>query len=371
MRPSQPLGVEPGEVRVRTFHALGREILRDAGVDVRDLVDRATVLAEVVPGLRPEDVGRYDTAFSRLKLELRVDPRDIAADPAAGPVAQAFVRYEAALAARGALDFDDLVRRALDRLEADPALLARWRGRCGHLLVDEVQDVDRSQLALALLLAAPANRVFLVGDDDQSIYGWRLADVRTVSWPSTRSCPGCGGSTSRSTIAAPPPSSSGPSDSSSTTTSGSPRSIRSRDGTRGRVVLAPDAADEPARTVRLLRHGRRPRTTARMAILARTNRELRPAVIAALDLELPFRAASVQLLVDDPRPGRPASERSRPRRRPGRSSSAWVVARRAASTTHPSTGDRAARLGGGLSGPGRARRRHRAGPVPAGGPATR
>ena len=46
--------------------------------------------------------------------------------------------------------------------------------------MDEVQDVDRSQLRLALLLAAPANRIFLVGDDDQTIYGWRLADVRRV-----------------------------------------------------------------------------------------------------------------------------------------------------------------------------------------------
>ena len=61
-----------------------------------------------------------------------------------------------------------------------PDLLERWRARCAHLLVDEVQDVDRSQLRLALLLASPANRIFLVGDDDQTIYGWRLADVRRV-----------------------------------------------------------------------------------------------------------------------------------------------------------------------------------------------
>ena len=46
--------------------------------------------------------------------------------------------------------------------------------------MDEVQDVDRTQLRLALHLAAPDNRIFLVGDDDQSIYGWRLADVRRV-----------------------------------------------------------------------------------------------------------------------------------------------------------------------------------------------
>ncbi|HEV8597661.1 MAG TPA: UvrD-helicase domain-containing protein, partial [Candidatus Dormibacteraeota bacterium] len=46
-------------------------------------------------------------------------------------------------------------------------LLGRWRAACAHLLVDEAQDLDRSQLDLALLLAAPANRIFLVGDDDQ------------------------------------------------------------------------------------------------------------------------------------------------------------------------------------------------------------
>ena len=113
------------------------------------------ILAELVPGLDAEDVGRYDTAFSRLKLELRRGRRARSRRTRRpDPVARAFVRYEAALAARGALDFDDLVRRALDRLEADPDLLARWRGRCGHLLVDEVQDVDRSQLATG----APAGR---------------------------------------------------------------------------------------------------------------------------------------------------------------------------------------------------------------------
>ena len=291
-----PLGVEAGVVRVRTFHALGREILREAGVDVRTLVDRATVLAEVVPGIRPEEAGRYDTAFSRLKLELRVDPRAVAADPVAGPMARAFVRYEAALAARGALDFDDLVRRALDRLEADPPLLARWRQRCGHLLVDEVQDVDRSQLALALLLAAPVNRVFLVGDDDQSIYGWRLADVRRVL-AIDQALPGLRRVDLEVNHRCPAPVVERAVRLIEHNQERFAKVIRSRDVTQGRVVLAPDAADEPLRTIRLVRSLPDDGTGA---ILARTNRELRPAVIAALDLELPFRAASVELLVDDP-----------------------------------------------------------------------
>ena len=84
-------------------------------------------------------------------------------------MARAFVSYEATVAATGGLDFDDLILRSIERLKADAALLTRWRASCAELLVDEVQDVDRAQLRLVLLLAAPANRIFLVGDDDQSL----------------------------------------------------------------------------------------------------------------------------------------------------------------------------------------------------------
>ena len=176
----EPLGVEAGSVAVRTFHALGREILRDAGAAVEPLADRDAVLRRVLPGADAAERMRLDTAISRLKLELGVTADQVAEDPYAGPTARAFVEYERAVAATGGLDFDDLVLRAIDALSTDESLLARWRARCRELLVDEVQDVDRAQLQLALLLAAPANRIFLVGDDDQSIYGWRLADVRRV-----------------------------------------------------------------------------------------------------------------------------------------------------------------------------------------------
>jgi superfamily I DNA/RNA helicase len=173
----KPLGLERDAVRVRTFHALGLDILRGAGVAVSPLVDRMAVLREIAPSAGPAGWRRLDTAFSRLKLDLGVTAEDVAADPELGPIARLFLAYEAVIAAEGGLDFDDLVARSLRLLERDPVARARWRERCGHLLVDESQDLDRAQLRLALLLAAPANRIFLVGDDDQSIYGWRLADV--------------------------------------------------------------------------------------------------------------------------------------------------------------------------------------------------
>ncbi|HVL54266.1 MAG TPA: UvrD-helicase domain-containing protein, partial [Vitreimonas sp.] len=137
----EPLGVSADAVRVRTFHALGLEILRSDGVSA-DLVDRSELLAELAPGLSAAVVAGLDTAFSRLKLDLRADVDAVDRDPEAGATAHAWVAYERALAARGVVDFDDLVRRALERLEGSPALLARWRASCSHLLVDEAQDLD-------------------------------------------------------------------------------------------------------------------------------------------------------------------------------------------------------------------------------------
>jgi superfamily I DNA/RNA helicase len=292
-----PLGIEPGAVRVRTFHALGREILRDAGVPVEPLADRPALLREVAPWADEPTLLRLDTLVSRLKVELEVSTADVEADPEAGPFAQAYVAYEAALAATGGLDFDDLILRAIERLELDSTLLSRWRGHCRELLVDEVQDVDRAQLRLALLLARPANRIFLVGDDDQSIYGWRLADVRRIlglaeHLPGLRRvdlevnyrCP-------RQVVE---------------------RAVRlvEHNGERfakriragpeasGSLVLAADASDETIRLTRAIQTW--PADDSTRAVLARTNRELLPAIVVALELGLPFRAPRIELLLDSP-----------------------------------------------------------------------
>ncbi len=291
------LDVEPGTVRVRTFHALGREILRDAGSPVEPLVDRDELLSELWPRTTTAERGRLDTAFSRLKLDLGVGAAEIAADPDTGPVARAFVEYESALVDRGAVDFDDLVRGALLALEGDVALLARWRGRCTHLLVDEVQDVDRSQLRLALMLAAPRHRIFLVGDDDQSIYGWRLADVRRVL-AIGESLPGLRRVDLQVNHRCPAPVVERAVRLIGHNEERFDKVIRARAEAPGSLILAPDEADEPERTARLLRSW--PDDDGTRAVLARTNRELRPAVVAAMELGEAFRAPSVELLIDRP-----------------------------------------------------------------------
>jgi DNA helicase-2/ATP-dependent DNA helicase PcrA len=291
------LGAPDSNVRVRTFHALGREILLDGGARVEPLLDRMAMLRRLFPAVGAPGWRRLDDAFSRLKLDLGVTAEEVAADPEPGPVARAFIQYEGALADECGLDFDDLVARALRLLQADPPLLARWRSACAELLIDEVQDVDRSQLRLALLLAAPANRIFLVGDDDQSIYGWRLADVRRVlslaaELPGLRRfdlvtnyrCPAPVVQRSVRLVAV--------------NRERFRKTIRARPRAAGRLILAPDGSDDPERVRRAL--ATLPAEDGTCAILARTNRELLPAVAVALELNLPFRAPRVPLLLDAP-----------------------------------------------------------------------
>jgi DNA helicase II / ATP-dependent DNA helicase PcrA len=295
-----PLGVDPAALRVRTFHALGREILADAGVDVSALVDRAVVVRSLWPDAPALVTRRMDDVFSRLKLDRGVTLEDAearASEPP-DPWLAAFIAYERALRDRGALDFDDLVARAIGSLRSDDSLLSRWRARCEHLLVDEVQDVDRSQLRLALLLAAPANRIFLVGDDDQTIYGWRLADVRRVL-ALDRELPGLRRIDLETNYRCPAPVVARAVRLVGVNRERFAKRIRARPAAPGRLLLAPDAADDHVRLRTILSSW--PRDGPTSAVLARTNAELLPAVDAALELRLPFRAARVRTLVDDDR----------------------------------------------------------------------
>jgi superfamily I DNA/RNA helicase len=294
----EPLGVDPDAgVRVRTFHALGLEILRDAGATVEPLVDRLAILRQVAPDAGPAGWRALDTTISRLKLDLGVAADHVAADPDAGPTARIFVAYERSVAATGGLDFDDLVARALRLLESVPAVLERWRARCAHLLVDEAQDLDRGQLRLALLLAAPANRVFFVGDDDQSIYGWRLADVRRVlslanALPGLRRvdlvvnyrCPTTVVDRAVRLV--------------EHNVERFAKTIRAGPASTGRIVLARDSADETARIGRVVDSW--PVDDGTRAVLARTNRELLPVIAVCLDRRLAFRPSAAQLLVGSP-----------------------------------------------------------------------
>jgi DNA helicase-2/ATP-dependent DNA helicase PcrA len=294
----EPLGLAAGSVRVKTFHALGREILADGGESVEPLLDREAVLRDMWPDITVGAVRHLDDAFSRLKLEIVVTAAEVATDPEPGPIARAFLAYEQAIEDAGGLDFDDLVARALRLLEARPPLLRRWRSKCGHLLVDETQDVDRSQLRLALLLAAPGDRIFLVGDDDQTIYGWRLADVRRVL-RLAESLPGLRRIDLTVNYRCPPPVVERAVRLVAHNQERFVKRIEPGPVATGRLVLAPDGSDETIRIKHVMESW--PDDGGTRAILARTNAELLPAAVVALDLGMPFRAPRLRLYSEDRR----------------------------------------------------------------------
>jgi superfamily I DNA/RNA helicase len=348
--------------RVRTFHALGREILAEAGVAVRNLVDRADVLQRLNRNriLPPPLLRQLDDGLSRLKLDLlangqeveQLDPATVGLTP---QVIGAYREYQAWLAANDALDFDDLVRRALVTLKGDRALLAAWRQRCASLLVDEVQDVDRSQLELAVLLAGDQRNVFLVGDDDQTIYAWRLADVRRVL-DLAASLPGLRRVDLVTNYRCPKPVVERAVRLIEVNRERFAKEIQAGPMARGELFLLPDIGDELSRARRLMAEWYlREKDTGTYAVLARTNAELAPYAAVALEQGIPYRAAEDGLLLDDPKldellaelPGdrRPAVTlaRSGERSRLARSLTGWALPYATAADLRHAVGETRAR----------------------------
>ena len=189
--------------------------------------------------------------------------------------------------------------RAAPAPGATTAVLARWRARLRGLLVDEAQDLDRTQLELALLLAAPGNRVFLVGDDDQTIYGWRLADVRRVLGLAA-SLPGPPARRPRDELPLPAPGRRA----CGAARRAQPRAVRQADPRRAEG--APDgsssrrtADDDVVRAARAMASW--PADDSTRAVLPGRTGSCSSAVVAALDLGLPFRAPDLALPIEDAR----------------------------------------------------------------------
>ena len=95
-------------------------------------------------------------------------------------MAAVFEEYEKALRNANALDFDDLLLEAVRLLQTDAPTREAWNRRLAYVMIDEYQDTNRSQYELMRLLTESHKNVCVVGDEDQSIYSWRGADIRNI-----------------------------------------------------------------------------------------------------------------------------------------------------------------------------------------------
>jgi ATP-dependent DNA helicase Rep len=180
-------GAAAQQVAISTFHALGLRIVRDdaralglkPGFSILDPSDIEPIVAELIG---TTDRGRARSAQTRISAwKNALTPPSAASKAAQGDdeavAAQAYLRYDDALRAYHAVDFDDLIALPIRLLAADESALARWRERCAHVLVDEYQDTNPAQYRLFRLLVGERGAFTVVGDDDQAIYGWRGATL--------------------------------------------------------------------------------------------------------------------------------------------------------------------------------------------------
>ncbi len=183
-RLQQLLGEERAAlVTVATFHRLAAELLRDSGeligispaFTILDQEDRRQLLNRACPQLSARELRSALDAISARKNGLESDnpPGDA---PSLGE--DVWQRYHAALSAAAALDFDDLVLRAVQLLETDTSTLQTLHERYRWISVDEYQDVNAAQYRLLQRLAASGSNLCVIGDPDQAIYGFRGADHR-------------------------------------------------------------------------------------------------------------------------------------------------------------------------------------------------
>jgi DNA helicase-2/ATP-dependent DNA helicase PcrA len=190
-------GSEDGAARelwVGTFHATCVRLLRreaeaagiPRGFAIYDREDQETVIRGLVKRLElPEAAFRVGAVLARISdaKNALVGPAEferLAAGPHERRLAELYGLYQRELARSGALDFDDLIGTTVRLLLERPDVAERYGRRFQHVLVDEYQDTNHAQFRLVHALAAVHGNLFVVGDDDQSIYGWRGADLSNV-----------------------------------------------------------------------------------------------------------------------------------------------------------------------------------------------
>lgn len=191
------LGESARDIWVSTFHALCVRILRrdidklgyNRAFTIADTSEQRTLMKRICSELNV-DTKKYDprailSAISNAKNAMQT-ATDYAAlnshanNPLNQIVAKAYVLYQKELENSQALDFDDLIMKTIELFEKDPETLEYYQNKFHYIHVDEYQDTNDAQYQLVTLLAAKYKNLCVVGDADQSIYGWRGANMNNI-----------------------------------------------------------------------------------------------------------------------------------------------------------------------------------------------
>ncbi|WAH36457.1 DNA helicase PcrA [Alicyclobacillus dauci] len=188
------VGAVGADIWTSTFHALCARILRGdiqrlgyaTSFTVLDSADQLSVIKRVMSDMNI-DTKKFEPKaiqhqISQHKNELRsaTKVREAAVAPYDRMLGDIYIAYERLLRQNQSLDFDDLIFKTVDLFRQSPETLSYYQNRFTHIHVDEYQDTNHAQYTLVKLLAEKRKNLCVVGDSDQSIYGWRGADIRNI-----------------------------------------------------------------------------------------------------------------------------------------------------------------------------------------------
>ena len=175
---------------VSTFHSLGMRMLREEAAhadyktnfSILDASDSGRIVSELLGSSGREQVFKAQHQISLWKNELATPEQafQAAGDEWQQHIARVYASYQETLGHYQAVDFDDLIRLPVLLLEQNSDLRLKWQRRLRYLLVDECQDTNACQYRLLRQLTGLEGMFTAVGDDDQSIYAWRGADMENL-----------------------------------------------------------------------------------------------------------------------------------------------------------------------------------------------
>ena len=194
-RVEETLGYDTKDMWISTFHSCCVRILRkdinkigyNRSFVIYDSADQVTLVKDCLKELNLSDKvfepkviistisGAKDKLYSPQKFKAMH-----LSDNRMSKIADIYALYQDRLKRNSALDFDDLIYKTVELFKENPDVLEFYRNRFKYIMVDEYQDTSKAQYELIKLLAKEHQNICVVGDDDQSIYGWRGADIRNI-----------------------------------------------------------------------------------------------------------------------------------------------------------------------------------------------
>lgn len=188
------VGLAASDIWATTFHSMCVRVLRrdierlgyQSGFSILDDSDQLSTIKRILSDLNIDSkqfepraiLSKISAAKNELQTAAKV--RDRAGNPFERVVGDVYLEYERKLKINNSLDFDDLIMKTVQLFETAPDVLDFYHNKFHYIHVDEYQDTNHAQYRLVSLLAKRRQNLCVVGDSDQSIYGWRGADIKNI-----------------------------------------------------------------------------------------------------------------------------------------------------------------------------------------------